>query len=129
MGFGSVIGFIGLLQLKPTSKDNANAVPHTLCTTTGHTRYSQSVSVFTSRYPVVAFNCEHSPFSGFPNYPRASATSFSQQQLTTTETQLSSNPQTELLNCHAYNISTRIVQKIRFLCCSAIVVIVCISVT
>jgi hypothetical protein len=37
------------------------------------------------RYLVAASNGGPSPFSGFPNCPRASATSFWEQQLTTTE--------------------------------------------
>jgi hypothetical protein len=39
---------------------------------------------FTCRCLVAAFNCGRSLFSVFPNCPPASATSFSQQQLTTT---------------------------------------------
>jgi hypothetical protein len=42
--------------------------------------------IFTNRCSVPALNSGHSP-SGFPNYPRASATSFWQQKLLTTELQ------------------------------------------
>jgi hypothetical protein len=54
MGFGSVIGFIELLQLVITSKDYALTVLHTSQITMGLTRSSQSVTVFTGRCLVVA---------------------------------------------------------------------------
>jgi hypothetical protein len=41
--------------------------------------------VFTSHCLVTAFNSERSPYSGFPKYPRASATRCYQQQLTRAE--------------------------------------------
>jgi hypothetical protein len=46
---------------------------------------------------VAAFNCRRSPSSGFPNYHRASATSFSQQQLTTKPLQFSNLLKTLLI--------------------------------
>jgi hypothetical protein len=86
-GFGSVIGFIELLQLITISKDYAFIVLHTLqlittrkdyafllhtsLITIGHTRSSQSVPVFSSRCLVAASNGRRSPSSGFPNCPRA----------------------------------------------------------
>jgi hypothetical protein len=42
---------------------------YTSQTTIGHTRSSQSVTVFTSHCLVTASNDEHSPSSGFPNCP------------------------------------------------------------
>jgi hypothetical protein len=44
-GFGSVTGFIELLQLVNTSKDYALTVLHISQITTGHTTSSQSVSL------------------------------------------------------------------------------------
>jgi hypothetical protein len=69
MGFGLVIGFIELLQLITASKDYALTVLHTSQITIGHTRSSQSITVFTSCFFVAAFSGGGSPFSGFPNYP------------------------------------------------------------
>jgi hypothetical protein len=69
-GFGLVIGFIELLQLVTTSKDYVLTVLHTSQITIGNTRYSQSVTVFISRYLVAAFDGGRSPSSGLSNYPR-----------------------------------------------------------
>jgi hypothetical protein len=61
----------------------------------------------------MASNDGHSPSSGFPNCPRGSAISLSQQQLTTIELQQSSDcsPTNSLhstiLNCTAFTDSTR----------------------
>jgi hypothetical protein len=52
-----------------TSKDYALTVLHTSQITIGHTRSSDSVTVFNSHCLVVASNSEHSPSSGFLNYP------------------------------------------------------------
>jgi hypothetical protein len=57
-------------QLVTTSKDYALTVLHTSQISTGHTRSSQSVRVFTSRCLLVAFKGERSLSSGFPNCPR-----------------------------------------------------------
>jgi hypothetical protein len=43
---------------------------HTSQITTKHTRSSQSVTVFTSRFLITASNCGLSLVSGFRNYPR-----------------------------------------------------------
>jgi hypothetical protein len=64
---------------------------HTLQFTRAHTYVSSACCVFTSRGLVTASNGGLSPYSGFPYYPRASATSFSQQPLTTAEPQQSSD--------------------------------------
>jgi hypothetical protein len=66
---GAWIG-IEVLQLIITSKDYALTVLRTSQVTVGHTKSSQSVTVFTSRCLVVASNVGLSPSSGFPNYPR-----------------------------------------------------------
>jgi hypothetical protein len=52
-----------------TSNDYAVTVLHTSQITIGHTRSSQSVTVFTSRFLVAAFNDGRSPSSGFQNCP------------------------------------------------------------
>jgi hypothetical protein len=70
MGFGLVIRFIELLQLVTTSKAYAVTVLQTSQITVGHTRSSQSVTIFTSRCVVGTFIGGHSPSSEVPNYPR-----------------------------------------------------------
>jgi hypothetical protein len=78
MGHGLVNGFIDHMY---------TPLGTTLCRSRARTDYcALSITVSTSRYLVTASNGGRSPYSGFPNYPRASATSFSQQQLTMTET-------------------------------------------
>jgi hypothetical protein len=62
--------------------------------------------VFTKRCFVVASNVGGLSYSGFRNYPRASTTSFSQQQL---------SDWTPAPNPPAYNISARTTQKAPFL--------------
>jgi hypothetical protein len=63
----------------------------TLCKSLSHTDLcSQSVTVFISRWLVAATNGGRSLSCGFPNYPRPQLPA-SQQQLTTTELQQSSN--------------------------------------
>jgi hypothetical protein len=94
--------FIELLQHVNTSKDYALTDLHTSQITIGHTRSSQSVTDFTNCCLVAAFNSGHSSSYGFPNCPRAWATSVSQQQHTTTEPQRS-------LNCPTSNILERTV--------------------
>jgi hypothetical protein len=86
MGFGLVIGFIGLLQLASTSKDYALTVLHTSQITIGHTRSSQFVTVFINRRLVAASNGVRSPSDGFSNCPRPQLPP-SNKQLTTTEYQ------------------------------------------
>jgi hypothetical protein len=87
---GLVIGFIDHLQIETTRNYSAVANSHT----TIH-YITQEVFlvcwIFTSRCLVTASNCGRSPSSGFPNHPRASPTSFSQQRLTRTEPQQSSD--------------------------------------
>jgi hypothetical protein len=90
-GFWLVIGFIEHLQLVTTSKVYALTVLHMSQITLGHTRSSHYIVFFTSRCLLTAFNGGLSASSGFPNYSCASATSISQQQLTMTEPQQSSN--------------------------------------
>jgi hypothetical protein len=68
--FGMVIGFSELLQLVTTSKDYALTILHTSQITIGHTRSSQSVTVFTSHCLVIASNSGCFPSSGFPNCPQ-----------------------------------------------------------
>jgi hypothetical protein len=68
-GFGLLIGFIEHLQLITTSEGYALTVLLTSQITTGHTRFSQPVTVFTSRCLVVASNGGRSPSTGFPKVP------------------------------------------------------------
>jgi hypothetical protein len=56
-----------------------------------YTQTSLHSHTFTSRCPVAASKGGRTSFSRFPNCPRASATSFSQQQFTATEPQQFSN--------------------------------------
>jgi hypothetical protein len=83
------MGFIEFLQLVTTSTDYALTVLHTLQITIRHTRSSQSVTVFTSRCLVAAFNGERSPSYGFPNCPRPQPQlpTSNRNKLTTTEPQ------------------------------------------
>jgi hypothetical protein len=83
-------GFIDHSQMVTTCNYSSITNSHALQFTTARTKPSHS-SVFISRCLVTASNGGRSPYSGFPNSPRVSATSFSQQQLTRTELQLSSN--------------------------------------
>jgi hypothetical protein len=65
-------------------KDYALTVLHTSQITVEHTKYSQSVRVFTSRCLVAVYNNGRSPSSGFPNYHRPqlpASNSNSSQQL------------------------------------------------
>jgi hypothetical protein len=104
-----------------------------------HTLFSSLQHTLTPSQPAVSLpvfvwqrlpTADVPPSSGFPNCPRASATSFSQQQLTTTERQqfssshihspTDSTPLTDSsLTCPAYTISTRTAQKTSFLRCHA----------
>jgi hypothetical protein len=61
-----VIGYTGLLQLVTTSKDYVLTVLHISQITIAHTK-SQSVTVFTSRCLVAAFNSGRSTSAGSPN--------------------------------------------------------------
>jgi hypothetical protein len=79
-----MIGFVEILQLVTTSKDYALTVLHTSQITIIHTRFSQSVTVLTSRCLVATPNNERFPSSGFPNCPRPqlpASNSNSSQQL------------------------------------------------
>jgi hypothetical protein len=69
-GFLLVIRFIELLKVVTTRKDYALTVIHTSQITIGHTRSSQSVTVFTSHCLVASSNGGHSPSSGFLNCPQ-----------------------------------------------------------
>jgi hypothetical protein len=75
MGFGLLIGYIDKLQILTTSNRGTIANSHTLHFTTARTVFSVCC-VFTSRCLVTASNGGRSPYAEFPNYPRASATSF-----------------------------------------------------
>jgi hypothetical protein len=86
MWFGLFIVFIELLQLVTTGKECGLTVLHTSKITID-TLDLLSLLVFTNRCLVAAFNSGLSPSSVFPYYRCASAISFSQQQLTTTEFQ------------------------------------------
>jgi hypothetical protein len=88
-----------------TSKDYAFTALPTSQITIGHSRSSHSVALFTSRCLVAASSWGRSTSSAFPNYPRASATSFSQQQLTTAELQQSSNSQSRIRGSVTNNCS------------------------
>jgi hypothetical protein len=79
MGFGFMPGFIEFFQLVTTSKDYVLTALHTSQITVGHAKSSQSVTVFTSRCLVAGSNRGSSPYSKFPNYPCALATSFPQE--------------------------------------------------
>jgi hypothetical protein len=81
-GFGLVIEFTEHLQMVTTSNYNALANSCTIQFTTARTKPSQS-AVFSSRCLVATSNGRRSPYSGFPKYPRASATSFYEQRLIT----------------------------------------------
>jgi hypothetical protein len=86
---------------------------------------SPQPAVFTS-FLVTASKGGRSLSSGFPSCSCASVTSFSQQQLTRTAPQQSSNSPTNPLhstnpNCPAYNITARTAQKTPFLSCCSIV--------
>jgi hypothetical protein len=90
MGFGLVTGFTELLQLVTTSKDYALTIPHTSKITIGHTRSSQVR--YSLHLPLLGISSKWwmLPFLWVPELSPASATSFSQQQPTTTEPQRSS---------------------------------------
>jgi hypothetical protein len=97
-----------------------------------HTRTSAHSHVFTNHCSAAVSNGGRSPSSGFPNCTPVSTTSFSQQQLTTTETQQFPNSLTQSLinqfnstNSHrpAYNILARTAEKTPFHYCSAIVAV------
>jgi hypothetical protein len=64
-------GFIGLFDI---GRDYT--LQFTVTHTHTHTHTSIHIHVFTSRYLVAASNGGRFPSSGFPNYPRAAATSF-----------------------------------------------------
>jgi hypothetical protein len=91
-GFWLVIVFIGLLQLVTTSKDYSVTVLHTSQINVRHARFSQSVTIFTSRCSVAASNGGRSPSSGFSNCPRKASHSNSSQQL---------KPNGYLTNCNS----------------------------
>jgi hypothetical protein len=74
-GFELVIGFIELLENVTTSKSSAIANSQSLQFIAAGTN-SSHYAVFASRCTVAASNGGRSPYSGFPNCPHASATSF-----------------------------------------------------
>jgi hypothetical protein len=65
-----MIGVIELVQLVTTVKDCAVTAVHISQITTGHTRSSQSDTIFTSRCLVAAFNYGRSLSCGLPNCPQ-----------------------------------------------------------
>jgi hypothetical protein len=75
--------------------------------------------IYNIRCSVAASNGVCSPASGFPNYPRTSTTSFSQQiapavlSLTHSLTNQLNSTQLTLTNCPAYNISVQPQRKHR----------------
>jgi hypothetical protein len=71
-GFGLVIGFIGILQLVSAMSSGAIAILQSVIQCS--TRSVFSVSRDFTIPLVTASNGGCSPYSGFPNYPRASAT-------------------------------------------------------
>jgi hypothetical protein len=75
MEFELIIEFIEHLQIVTTSNYSAIASSHTLQFTRARTKSSQT-AVLTSRCLVTASNVGRFSYSGFPNYPRASATTF-----------------------------------------------------
>jgi hypothetical protein len=81
---GLVSGLIEHLLIMTTSNYYGITNSHTLQFTTACTKSFLSV-VFTSLCLVLASDDRHSAYSGFLNYPHASAANFQQQQLTTTE--------------------------------------------
>jgi hypothetical protein len=102
-------------------------VNYTSQITVGHTRYSESATVFTSHCFVVASNSRCSPSSGFPNGPQHQlpASHSNSSQLLNCSSPLTNSPtnnsQTRLLTCPAYNISAWTARKTLYLCCNAIV--------
>jgi hypothetical protein len=72
-----ITGFIEHLQIENTSNYSAIANSHTQQFTTARTKSSQpAVSSPVVEVEVTSSNGGRSPSSGFPNCPRASATSF-----------------------------------------------------
>jgi hypothetical protein len=65
-----VIGLIELLQLLTANKNCAVTVLHNSQITIGHTMSTQSLTVFTSRCLIAAFNDGCSPFCVFRSYHR-----------------------------------------------------------
>jgi hypothetical protein len=89
-------GYYGrVLDWRSDLLDSLSQRMTTLYSSLLHTRVHRHV--FTSRCSVAASHGGCCPYSGFPNCPRASATSL-QQQLTTTEPQQSSNSLTHSLH-------------------------------
>jgi hypothetical protein len=82
--------------------------------------------------PGNGFNGGLSPYSGFPNYPRASLLVSNSSKRPNCSSPLTSHQPTRfvplyssaltsLTSCSAYNISARTAQKTLFLCCCSIV--------
>jgi hypothetical protein len=92
-GFRLIIRFIEHLCTQFVTTSNCSAITnsHTLKFATVHNYVFSVCCVFTSRCLVTASNGGRSPSAGFPNCSLASAITFSQQQLTTTEPRQSSN--------------------------------------
>jgi hypothetical protein len=74
MGFGLIIRFIDHLQIVTASNYNDIANAHILQFTTALTKFSQSAVVHQS-LSGNGYQQRMFPYSGFLNYPRASATS------------------------------------------------------
>jgi hypothetical protein len=117
-----VIGFTEFSQLVTTSKNYALTVLHDSQTTIGHTRCSQSVTIFNSDCSVTASDGGRSSFSGFPSHPRpplpASHSIISKQlnpQLLSTKLTNQIN-QLILLTCPTCSISARTAQETPFFC-------------
>jgi hypothetical protein len=138
-----MIGFIELLQLVSTSKDYALTVLHTSQITAGHSKPSQSATVFTNRCLIAVSNAGRSPTCGFPKCSRPQLPAnnsplthslthpitISHSPLThpiTISNSLTNSPITishSPLTCPACNISAGASHKTPFLCCSAIVAV------
>jgi hypothetical protein len=91
-------------NIASTSNYCATSNSHTLQFTTARTVFSVC-RIFTYLCLVTASNGGRSLYSGFPNYPRASATSLYQQQLTRTDLQQSSNSLTRSTSLSATTLT------------------------
>jgi hypothetical protein len=117
-----IIGFIDHLQTVITSNYKALV---TLCSSLQQCYVFSVCRVFTSRCLLTAFNGGRSLYSGFPNYPHASATSSQRLNCSPLTYQLFTSLHCTVLtltNCSAYNISARNAQKntvplLLFNCC------------
>jgi hypothetical protein len=114
----TVTRFLKLLQLATTSTGYALTILYTSQITVGHTRPSQSVTVFTSRCLVTVSNNGRSPSSGFPKCPRhqlPASHSNSSQRLNCSSPLTNSPLNTSFPTCPAYHISAWTAEKTPFL--------------